>query len=49
MKIFVFIQKNSSAVLTLSAEDLHKALIELEILVKNSINWKIDNEEGEDE
>jgi len=49
MKTFNFIHKNSSAVITVSADDFVDAEEQLEELVKESWEWSIENEEGIDE
>lgn len=46
MKTFNFIHKDSSAVLTVSADDFINAEEQLEELVKETWNWRIENEKG---
>lgn len=49
MKTFVFIHKNTSAVLTFSAEDFTDAEEILDMMVIESSLWRVENEEGTDE
>jgi hypothetical protein len=44
----MFYEKNSSAVLTLSAPTFAEAEKELATLVKHDFNWSCDDEDGED-
>jgi len=49
MKTFVFYQKNSSLVLTLSAPSFEQAETALWAGVRDTYGWRCDNEDGEDE
>ena len=49
MKTFIFIQKNGNATITLSAANLTEALHDLHDIVISTIEWRVENEEGEDE
>ena len=48
MRVFTFYQKNSSAILTLSADTLEEAEKELKEIVEDDYGWRVDDEEGED-
>ena len=47
MKTFTFISKSTSAIVTLSAEDFFDAENQLEQVVKDPFDFRVDNEEGE--
>jgi hypothetical protein len=47
MRKFTFVHKNTSVVITLSAEDFHEAENKLEQVVKNTWEFRVENEEGE--
>lgn len=47
MKTFAFISKSTSAIVTLSAEDFFDAENQLEQVVKDPFDFRVDNEEGE--
>lgn len=47
-RIYVFIHKNSSAVLTLTAVNFTDAEENLHDLVEDSESWRVDDEEGEE-
>ena len=49
MKTFVFAEKNSSAVIVLSAESFLMAHMMMQQLVKDVDAWRCDDEEGEEE
>lgn len=49
MKTFTFISKSTSAIVTLSAEDFFDAENQLEQVVKDTWEFRVDNEEGESE
>jgi hypothetical protein len=49
MKTFIFIHKNSSAIVTLSAPTYKEAEAELFELVKDNYGWRVEDEDGEDE
>ena len=49
MKTFVFIQKNSSVVVSLSAESFEEAEKLLFETVISDYGWKVENEEGEEQ
>lgn len=49
MKTFLFYEKNSSCVLTMSADNFEEAVEELELTVIAPDGWRCDNPEGEDE
>ena len=49
MKTFVFIQKNSSVIVTLSAKNLKEAEKELFDTVKYDYGWYVEDEDGEEE
>ena len=48
MKTFIFIQKNGSAVITLSAPSYDEALNELAEIVKDPEGFSVEDEDGED-
>lgn len=48
-KTFLFIQKNGSAVITLSAGNLTEAENELADIVKDADEFEVEDEDGEDE
>ncbi len=47
MKTFTFVHKQSSVVITLSATDFHEAENQLEQVVKDTWEFRVENEEGE--
>lgn len=49
MKTFIFVEQNGSGTLTLSAPNLEEAERELDEKVKHSSNWRVEDEEGEEE
>lgn len=49
MKTFIFYQKNSSVVISLTAETFKKAEKELFDTVQSTYGWRCDNTEGEEE
>lgn len=49
MKTFIFCQKNSSAILTLSAPNFDEAEALLAEEVKDVYGWRVNDEDGEDE
>lgn len=49
MRTFIFIQKNSSITVTLSAENLEEAKELLFATVKDEYGWYVEVEEGEEE
>jgi hypothetical protein len=49
MKTFTFVQKNSSAIIVLSAPNFDEAEVLLAEEVKDVYGWRVDDEEGEDE
>jgi hypothetical protein len=49
MKIFTFYQKNSSAVMMLSAPRFDEAEAELFEIVKDDYGWRCVDEEGEEQ
>jgi len=49
MKTFIFYQKNSSAVMALSAPTYDDAYEQLTEEVGNTWGWRCDDQEGEDE
>lgn len=49
MRTFVFVSENSSAVLTLSASSYEEAMEELTETVKHPADFRVEDEEGEDE
>ena len=48
-KTFLFIEKNGSGIITLSAKDYDEAEEELKEKVKYQDEWRCENEDGEDE
>jgi hypothetical protein len=48
LRTFTFYQKNSSAVLTLSAPSFEQAEEDLKEIVKDTYGWRVEDEEGED-
>ncbi|MEK6829822.1 MAG: hypothetical protein AABY15_06915 [Nanoarchaeota archaeon] len=49
MKTFLFYQKNSSATITLSANNFGEAEELLEEIVKDANSWTVEDEDGEEE
>ena len=49
MRTYNFYHKNSSALLTLSAETFDEAEKELTNLLKDTYGWRVEDEEGESE
>jgi hypothetical protein len=49
MKTFLFLQKNGSAIITLSAENIDGANQELAEIVKDPSEFQCEDEDGEDE
>lgn len=48
MKTYTFYQKNSSAILTLTANTFEEAEEELKEIVKSTYGWRVEDEEGEE-
>jgi len=48
MKTFIFIQKNGSGTLTLSAPNYDEAIEVLNDTVKDSMDWRVEDEDGEE-
>lgn len=48
MRTFIFYQKNSSAILTLSANTFEEAEEELKEIVKSTYGWRVEDEKGEE-
>jgi len=48
-KTFVFIEKNGSGVITLSAPSFDEAIIELGEKVTEPMGWRVEDEDGEEE
>lgn len=49
MRTFIFVQKNGSGVITLSAPSFEEAHFELIQIVKHPTDWRVEDEEGEEE
>lgn len=49
MKTFIFIQKNNSVVVSLSAESFEEAEKLLFETVVSDYGWKVENEDGEEQ
>jgi hypothetical protein len=49
MKTFIFIEKNGSGVITLSAPNFDSAIEILEETVAEPMGWRVEDEDGEDE
>jgi len=49
MKTFVFNEKNGSGTLTVSAPNFNEADRIVDEIVKNANNWRVEDEDGEDE
>ena len=49
MKTYIFIEKNGNCVITTSADDFSEAEDKLAEVVKDTWQWRVENEEGEDE
>lgn len=49
MKTYIFYQKNSSAVMTISSNSFEEAEEELFSLVKEAYGWRCDDINGEEE
>ena len=48
MKTFIFIQKNSSVIVTLSAPNFEEAEKVLFDTVKDNYGWRVEDEDGEE-
>ena len=46
-KTFIFIEKNGSGTLVISAQDLDEAIQSLSDMVSDPMGWRVENEEGE--
>lgn len=49
MRTFIFIEKNGSGTLAVSAETFDEAIENLGEMVSEPMGWRVENEEGEEE
>lgn len=49
MKTFIFYDKHSSSVMSISADDFEEAKKDLDATLIVSASWRCDNEEGEEQ